>query len=51
MYPLGISHKNELLISFFKYNPRTDYTEIYIASDDTLTSVGADKIQTSSMYR
>ncbi|MBK7379173.1 MAG: T9SS type A sorting domain-containing protein [Ignavibacteriales bacterium] len=50
MYPLGISHKNELLISFFKYNPRTDYTEIYIASDDTLTSVGADKIQTSSMY-
>jgi len=51
MYSLGISHEKELLFSFYKFTGlRTDFTEIYIASDDTLTSVGIDEIQSTSNY-
>lgn len=51
MYPLGISHEKELLFSFYKFTePRTDYTEIYVASDDTLTSIGNEDIQSPLNY-
>lgn len=51
MYSLGISHEKELLFSFYKFtSPRTDFTEIYIASDDTLTSTGNEDIQSPSNY-
>jgi hypothetical protein len=51
MYSLGISREKELLFSFYKFtSPRTDFTEIYVASDDTLTSTGNEDIQPPLNY-